>query len=112
ESVTDHAAQQCERLFALHPFAIRTIATCRIVEIDDRDDARHEWNRLSLQAFGITAAVPFFVVITDDVFDRVRKVDALEDVAANYGMDLHLREFSFSEFARFVEDVLRHRELA
>src|SRR5215207_2972291 len=108
---THHATKQREGLFTFHSLAVRAIATSGIVKINYRDNARDEWDRFALQTLGITAAIPFFVVIADDVFDRVRKVDALENVAAHRWVNLHLREFCFGEFARLVQYVLRNGEL-
>ena len=52
------------------------------------------------------------MVIADDIFDGIREVNALEDVSADGGVNLHLREFSFSQLTRLVEDVFRYGELA
>src|SRR6185436_297331 len=53
----DHAAQKRERLLAFHSFAIRTIATRRIVEINHRNNPCDEWNPFTFETFWITAAI-------------------------------------------------------
>ena len=67
-------------------------------KIDHRDDARDEWNPFAFEAFGIATAVPLLVVITHDVFNRVREVDAFENVATHGRVNLHLRKLGFGEF--------------
>src|SRR6476660_5843783 len=52
------------------------------------------------------------MVVANNIFNRVREVDSSEDVAADGGMNLHLRKFGFGKFARFVQDVFGHRQLA
>jgi len=67
---------------------------------------------MATQSSWITTAVPLLVVIADNVFDRIRKVNALQNVAADGWMDLHFGEFGFRKLARLVEDVFRDRQLA
>ena len=42
------------------------------------------------------------MVIADDVFHRIGKIDALQNIATHRRMNFHFREFSFSELAGFV----------
>ncbi len=104
--------QQRQRLFALHAFAIRPIATRCVIKVDDRNDSRDQRNRFAFETFRITAAVPLFMVITNDVFDRIGKVHSSQNVATDCRVNLHLGKFSFGEFAGLVENVFGHRELA
>src|ERR1041385_961923 len=112
ESRTGHLLQQRQRIFALHSFSIRAIASRRVIKIDYGNNSRHQWNLTLAQAAGIPTAVPLFVVIANDVFDRVREVDSLQDVTTHGWMDLHLVEFCFGEFAWLVEDILGNRAFA
>src|SRR5437016_4626692 len=52
------------------------------------------------------------MVIPDNVFHRIRKINSFQNVATYRRMNLHFRKFSFSELAGFVEDVLGHGQLA
>ena len=112
ERSTRHFLQQPQRVFPLHSLPIGTIAPRGIVKINHRNYAGDEWDPLCAQAFGISAAIPLFVVKSYDVFDRIRKIYSLQDVTTNGRMDLHLREFCFSKLAGFVQDVFRHCEFA
>ena len=102
-----HLLQQRQRVFSLHAFAIRTIAARCVIEIDDRYDPCHQRNLFRTQTLRITTAIPLFVVKANDVLDRIWKVHALKDVASHGGMNLHLREFGFSKFARLVQNIFR-----
>src|ERR1700730_9941393 len=44
--------------------------------------------------------------------DRIREVDPLEDLRADYCVDFHLVEFGGGEFARLVQDVVWNCNLA
>ena len=48
------------------------------------------------------------MVVADNIFHRIRKVNSLQNIATHGRMNLHFREFRLSELARFVEDVLGH----
>src|ERR1700682_4708831 len=89
KSVTGHVLQQSYRVFAFHPLPIRAVATGGIVEIHHRDNSRYQGNSLGSQPFGVTRAVPFFMVIANDVFYWIREVNSLKDIAADCGMNLH-----------------------
>src|SRR4030081_2505700 len=52
------------------------------------------------------------MVVTHDVFHRVREVNAAENVATDSRMDFHLGKLSLSQFARLVKNVFGHGELA
>src|SRR5882762_6120461 len=74
--------------------------------------ARYQRDLFGLEAFRVTAAIPFFMVMANNVFDGVREVDPFEDVPADRGVNLHLCEFRLCQLAGFVEDVLRNSQLA
>src|SRR6266511_1199103 len=110
KSASLHASEQPQRFLALHSFAIWTVAARRIVEVDNGNDSRHQRNGFSFEAFWITTAIPFFMVVANDVFHRVGKVNAPENVATDSWMDFHLGELSLSQLAWFVENVFGHRQ--
>ena len=96
KSTTRHASEQGQRIFALHSFPIRPVTAGRIVKVHDRDDSRHEGNGFTLQTLRITTAIPFFMVVTDDVLDGVREVNSPQDVSTDSGMDFHFGKLSLS----------------
>ena len=96
KAVVGHASQQGQRFFALHSFAVGPVAASRIVKVDHRDDSRDQRNGFALEAFRITTAVPFFMVVANDVFYRIREVNSPENVATYRRVDFHLGKLGFS----------------
>src|SRR5258708_32176059 len=96
---TGHVSQQGNRVFSLHAFAIGAVAARGIIKIDDRDNSCHQGNGFPAKPFGISSAIPFFVVIADDVFNGIGEVNTLEDIAAHGGMNFYLGKFSLSKFS-------------
>ena len=52
------------------------------------------------------------MVRADDGSDRIRELNALQNLRAHHGMNLHLLEFFRGELAGLGDDVFRHGELA
>src|SRR5262245_32326733 len=94
--VPAHACQQGKRLLTRHALAIRPVAARGVIEVDDRDDSSNERYPFSFQTLWVTTAVPFLMVIANNVFDWVREVDAFEDIATDSRVNLHFGELRFS----------------
>ena len=95
-----------------HRAVVRPVRRQRVVVVDDRQDARAEWNGLTLQALGIARAVPPLVVALDVRRHGVGERHRLEDVGADRGVQPDVVELRGCQPARLGEDVLRHRQLA
>src|SRR5947209_16424708 len=112
ESLARHASQERQRVVAAHAGAVGPVAARRVVEVNDRDDARHERYLFALESGGVARAVPALVVVAGDLLDRVREADAAYDVAADDGVNLHLLELGRGQPPRLVEYVVGDGELA
>src|SRR6185369_12156312 len=60
----------------------------------------------------IPSSIPALVMMTNDWNNRIRKVDAAENLSTDDRMDLCFFEFSRGQHAGFVQDVIWHRELS
>src|SRR5258708_4081347 len=80
--------------------------------IHGRKDSRPDGYGLALQAVGISAAVPLFVVGAHDGNNRVWEFNASQNVRTNNRMDFHFLEFFGSKTAWLGENVFGDRELA
>ncbi len=67
---------------------------------------------MTTEALWITGPVPLFVVIAHDVFYRIRKTNALENVSADGRVDFHLCKFRFRQLAGLIENVFRDRQFS
>src|SRR6266446_5540302 len=60
----------------------------------------------------VSGAVPILMMMANDRNYWIRKIDRRKNVGSDAGMQLHLFKFGGSEFARFVQDILRDRQLS
>ena len=51
-------------------------------------------------------------MVSDHRFDRIWKIDRLQDVRADCRVDLHSFEFSRRQWAGLVQNVFRNRQFA
>src|SRR5205085_9263738 len=107
-----HLLQQRERVFSLHAFSVRTITASGIIKIDYRDDPGDEGYLAVTQTFRIATSVPFFVVIADDVFDGIGKVNAFQNVPADSRVNFHFGKFRFRKLAWLVQNVFGYSQLS
>ena len=83
----------------------------QVVEVGERHHSRRKRYGITLEALGISGAVPFLLVRIHDVHRAPEKLQvaecilrALEHVASDRGVRLHDRELIRRELALFVED--------
>src|SRR2546428_3364213 len=95
KSSAGHIPQQSDGVFASHTLAVGPVATRGIIEVDHGNDTRYKRNVLALESFGIAGSIPLFVVIANDVFYGIGKVNSFQNVATDGGMDFHLCKFGF-----------------
>ena len=98
--------------FVGHAPAVGPVRRQCVVAVDDRENARTNRDGVAFDAVRIAAAIPVLVVVADDRHHRIREVDRGENLGADRGVELHLLELGRRELARFVQDVLGHRNLA
>ena len=104
--------QKIDRLFACQAAPILTILAQRVEAVNHRQDARGERNVFAFQPVGIPAAVPAFVMMANNRHNRIVKVYPAKNLRADDRMHLHLLEFRSGQFPGFVQDVIRHGDLA
>src|SRR5213593_93116 len=84
----------------------------RIVKINDGNNTGDEWNPVGFETLRVAAAIPFLMVKAHDIFYRIGKADALQNIAAHRGVNLHFCELGFRQFSRFVKNVFWYCELS
>src|SRR5712692_7491152 len=80
--------------------------------VHGRKDSRPDGYGFALQAVGISAAVPLFVVGAHDGNNRVRELNASQNLRTDNRMDFHFLELFRSKTSWLGENVLGDRELA
>src|ERR1044072_3297694 len=74
------AQQEGDGLLARQAATKRAVFAHRVEAIDDRNDARGDGNRFALQAVWIAESVPLLVMMPDDGHDRIREIDAAQNL--------------------------------
>jgi hypothetical protein len=106
------AQQQGAGIVARHAAAERPILAHGVEAIDDGEDAGRARNLFPFERVRVAEAVPAFVVVANDWDDRIREVDLFENLRADGRVNLHPLELGRGEFARLVQDVIGHGQLA
>ena len=85
----------------------------RVPDVDDRDDARAERDRLAGEALRVAGPVPALVVVAH-AGERVGReaVDARDDAVADVGVALHLAPLVRREAAGLQQDLVADADLA
>ena len=99
-------------LFQRQSLPVLAVRGQSIEAIDCSQNASPNRNVLSGQSVRISATVPFFVMGAHDRHHWIRKVDLLQNLRADRGMDFHLVEFFRRQFAGLRNNVLWHRQLS
>ena len=105
-------ADYFHRLFKRECPPVLAIARQRIQTIDDGNDSRADRDFFALQPVRIPVAIPLFMMAAHDGHHRIWELHGFENLRAHRGMDLHLLELLVREFARLVDDELRHSQFA
>src|SRR3989454_480420 len=80
--------------------------------VHSRKDSRPDGYGLALQAVGISAAVPLFVVGAHDRNNRVREFNSSQNIRTDNRMNFHFLELFRSKTSWLGENVFGDRELA
>ncbi len=110
EMIAGAAQQKSDGFVARHAATERTVLSDRIETVDDRNDSRRDRNLFAFQSVGIAKSVPLLVMMTHDRRDRIREINATENLRAHSRVDLHLFKLSGGQPAGLVDDVRGHRE--
>src|ERR1041384_7262960 len=62
--------------------AVRTVGAQRIPDVCDREEARGQWDLISLQSLGIPGAIPFLVMVVRNFQCALQKGNRLEQVVS------------------------------
>ena len=115
ERVEDAAfviADHLKSLLVAERLLVATFASKCVVNVGNRDDLRTDGNFITLEAVGVAAAVPAFMVPTANVVGEfhqrlvLEELDGVEHLGAVHGVLLHDVEFFFRELAGLVQNLV------
>src|SRR5262249_32867839 len=101
-----------DRLLAVQRSTVLTVLVQRVKAINHRQYSRGNRDLFAREAVRIPVAVPTLVVIPHDRHNRIRKSYPLQNLRTDYRVDLHLLKLGGGELGRFVQNMIRYRELA
>ena len=79
--------------------------------IDGGQNTRPQRDLLTFETKRIAGAIPFLVVGSHQWHYRIGEVNALQDLRANYRVNLHLLELFRRQLTRLGDDVVGYRQL-
>src|SRR6185312_3859348 len=95
-----------------HCLTIWPVRSQGVEAIDDGKNSRTQRNVFAGQTIGISAAIPGFMVGSNDRHNRIGKPYPLQDVGPDNRMNFHLVEFFGGQLTRFVDDMFGDREFS